>query len=427
MNPYLIAVLAFLILPALLQAVAEILNLRAIREDIPPEFQGWYDAEKYAASQRYLRESTRFELFQHGVTLALQAAFILLGGFAAVDQWARGLGWGMFSTGLAFTGALILLTTLISLPFSIYETFRIEARYGFNRTTPGTFARDQILGLLLTALIGAPALVGILWFFTRAGSSAWLYAWAAMFLLQMALMYLAPRFIMPLFNKFTPLPEGDLRAAIEGYAEREKFTLRDLFTMDGSKRSARANAFFTGFGRNRRVVLYDTLVTRHPVPELLAVLAHEIGHFKLRHIPKFIAVSAATSFAMFALLSVFIAEPRLYAAFGVTFDLVGGHPPLYAGMVFFLFLLAPLNLVLSLALNRASRKHEFEADAFAARTTGTPSALADALRRLSVDNLSNLSPHPLLVALEYSHPPVLQRIRALTGEGGATTGPGDPS
>ena len=417
MNPYLIAVLAFLILPALLQAVAEILNLRALREDIPPEFQGWYDAEKYAASQRYLRESTRFELFQHGVTLVLQAAFILLGGFAAVDQWARALGWGMIPTGLAFTGALILLTTLLSLPFSIYETFRIEAKYGFNRTTPGTFARDQVLGLVLTAVIGAPALAGILWFFARAGSSAWLYAWAAMFLLQMALMYLAPRFIMPLFNKFTPLPAGELRTAIEGYAEREKFTLRDLFTMDGSKRSARANAFFTGFGRNRRVVLYDTLVARHPVPELLAVLAHEIGHFKLRHIPKFIAVSAATSFLMFALLSVFIAEPRLYAAFGGTFDSIGAQPPLYAGLVFFLFLLAPLNLLLSLALNRASRKHEFEADAFAARTTGTPAALADALRRLSVDNLSNLSPHPLLVALEYSHPPVLQRIRALNGQG----------
>ena len=416
MNPYLIAVLAFLILPALLQAVAEILNLRAIREDIPTEFQGWYDAEKYAASQRYLRESTRFELFQHGVTLVLQAAFILLGGFAAVDQWARALGWGMIPTGLAFTGALILLTTLLSLPFSIYETFRIEAKYGFNRTTPGTFARDQVLGLVLTAVIGAPALAGILWFFARAGSSAWLYAWAAMFLLQMALMYLAPRFIMPLFNKFTPLPAGELRTAIEGYAEREKFTLRDLFTMDGSKRSARANAFFTGFGRNRRVVLYDTLVARHPVPELLAVLAHEIGHFKLRHIPKFIAVSAATSFLMFALLSVFIAEPRLYAAFGGTFDSIGAQPPLYAGLVFFLFLLAPLNLLLSLALNRASRKHEFEADAFAARTTGTPAALADALRRLSVDNLSNLSPHPLLVALEYSHPPVLQRIRALNGQ-----------
>ena len=417
MNPYLIAVLAFLILPALLQAVAEILNLRALREDIPTEFQGWYDAEKYAASQRYLRESTRFELFQHGVTLVLQAAFILLGGFAAVDQWARALGWGMIPTGLAFTGALILLTTLLSLPFSIYETFRIEAKYGFNRTTPGTFARDQVLGLVLTAVIGAPALAGILWFFARAGSSAWLYAWAAMFLLQMALMYLAPRFIMPLFNKFTPLPAGELRTAIEGYAEREKFTLRDLFTMDGSKRSARANAFFTGFGRNRRVVLYDTLVARHPVPELLAVLAHEIGHFKLRHIPKFIAVSAATSFLMFALLSVFIAEPRLYAAFGVTFESIGAQPPLYAGLVFFLFLLAPLNLLLSLALNRASRKHEFEADAFAARTTGTPAALADALRRLSVDNLSNLSPHPLLVALEYSHPPVLQRIRALNGQG----------
>ena len=417
MNPYLIAVLAFLILPALLQAVAEILNLRAIREDIPTEFQGWYDAEKYAAAQRYLRESTRFELFQHGVTLVLQAAFILLGGFAAVDQWARALGWGMIPTGLAFTGALILLTTLLSLPFSIYETFRIEAKYGFNRTTPGTFARDQVLGLVLTAVIGAPALAGILWFFARAGSSAWLYAWAAMFLLQMALMYLAPRFIMPLFNKFTPLPAGELRTAIEGYAEREKFTLRDLFTMDGSKRSARANAFFTGFGRNRRVVLYDTLVARHPVPELLAVLAHEIGHFKLRHIPKFIAVSAATSFLMFALLSVFIAEPRLYAAFGGTFDSIGAQPPLYAGLVFFLFLLAPLNLLLSLALNRASRKHEFEADAFAARTTGTPAALADALRRLSVDNLSNLSPHPLLVALEYSHPPVLQRIRALNGQG----------
>ncbi|MFO1490106.1 MAG: M48 family metallopeptidase [Kiritimatiellia bacterium] len=397
--------------------MAETLNLKAIREDIPPEFQGWYDAEKYAASQRYLRESTRFELFQNGVTLALQAGFILLGGFAAVDRWARGLHWGMIPTGLAFTGALILLTTLVSLPFSVWQTFRIEARYGFNRTTPKTFIRDQVLGLVLAAAIGGPALAGILWFFVKAGSLAWVYAWAAMFLFQLALMYLAPRVIMPLFNKFTPLPEGDLRAAIRAYSAKENFALQELFTMDGSKRSARGNAFFTGFGRNRRVVLYDTLVERHPVPELVGVFAHEVGHFKLRHIPKFVAVSAATSFAMFALLSVFIADPGLYSAFGVTIVSIGGQPPLYAGLVFFLFLLAPLNLLLSLALNRASRKHEFEADAFAARTTGAPSAMADALRRLSVDNLSNLSPHPLLVALEYSHPPVLQRIRALTPPG----------
>jgi STE24 endopeptidase len=244
--------------------------------------------------------------------------------------------------------------------------------------------------------------------------------------LQVLILLVAPTWIMPLFNRFTALEEGPLKEGIDAYASQQGFQLQGVYTMDGSRRSSRSNAFFTGLGRWRRVVLYDTLVASHDRDELVAVLAHEIGHNKLRHIPRMIAFSAVSTGVMFFVLSLFLSREGLYQAFGVSTGPVGGSMPIYAGMVFFGLLYAPMNLLLSVVQNGLSRRHEFEADAFAVRTVAEPGAMVKALKRLAVDNLSNLTPHPLKVFVEYSHPPVLERIRAiralLGGEGGRAPG-----
>jgi len=410
MNPYLIFVLVVLIGFCLFDAWIHWLNLKVIRPDIPGEFVGVYDAGRYAKSQDFLRDSTRFEIGSDLVKTAVNVAFILLGGFAWVHRVATGASDSLLLQGLIFAGLLILLSTLFGLPFRIYDTFVLEERYGFNKTTPKTFTADLLKGLLLTALIGAPIFVGILWFFQTAGGQAWWISWLLLTLIQLLLMYIAPVLILPLFNKFEPLEAGELKDAIHQYAEGQGFQVQGLFKIDGSRRSTRANAYFTGFGKTRRIALFDTLIAKHATGELVAVLAHEVGHAKLGHIPKQLIAGILSSGLMFFLLNLFIGQPGMYQAFG----LPGAEPlPLYAGLVFFGFLYSPVASLLSIATNVLSRKFEFEADAFAAKTTGASEPLINALKQLTVDNLGNLSPHPWLVFLEYSHPPVLQRIQAL--------------
>ncbi|MBM4153316.1 MAG: M48 family metallopeptidase, partial [Kiritimatiellaceae bacterium] len=295
---------------------------------------------------------------------------------------------------------------IVSLPFSLIDTFVIEEKYGFNKTTPKTFVMDIVKGLLLTALIGAPVFSLILWIFSTV-ANAWLWAWGALAVIQLFIMFIAPVVILPLFNKFTPLEEGDLRSEIERFAAEQKYTLSGIFKIDGSRRSTKSNAYFTGFGKTKRIALYDTLIANHSTGELVAVLAHEIGHCQRGHIKKGIFISLLSSLLMFFILSLFITKEGLYAAFGVD------GTPIYAGFIFFGFLYSPISQILSLLGNILSRKHEFEADAYAAETTQKPEDLVTALKKLSVDNLSNLTPHPLKVFLEYSHPPVLERIKAL--------------
>jgi STE24 endopeptidase len=263
--------------------------------------------------------------------------------------------------------------------------------------------------LLLGLAIGGPILTGVLWFFETAGSMAWLYCWAAVTVVGLVLQYIAPTWIMPLFNKFTPLEDGELKTSILDLARRVGFPLREITVMDGSKRSSKSNAFFTGFGKNKRIALFDTLIRNHTVDELTAVVAHEIGHYKKRHIVKGMIVAFFHTGAMLFLLSFFIQERGLFDAFYVD------HPSVYAGLVFFGMLFSPVELLLGIAMNVVSRRHEFEADRFAAESTGRPNALIDGLKKLSRDNLSNLTPHPAFVFVNYSHPPVLERIRALQG------------
>ena len=406
MNGYLVFILALLIFNWLLSLIVETLNLRNVSTEIPEEFKGIYDTEKYAKSQRYLRENTRFGQLQAAIMLPITIAFILLGGFSWINGIAQNASGSMIVQGLVFGGILVLLSQLAGIPFSLYDTFVIEERYGFNKTTPKTFVVDILKGLMLTALLGAPIFALILWIFS-AVPNAWLWAWGALAVIQLFILFIAPVVILPLFNKFTPLEESELRTEIEEFAEEQKYTLSGVFKIDGSRRSTKSNAYFTGFGKTKRIALFDTLIEKHTVPELIAVLAHEIGHCKLGHIKKGIAISLASSLLMFFILSLFITKQGLYTAFGLE------GTPLYAGFIFFGFLYAPISMILNLLGNILSRKHEFEADAFAAETTGTPNALIDALKKLSVDNLSNLTPHWLKVFLEYSHPPVLERIKAL--------------
>jgi STE24 endopeptidase len=406
MNAYLIFILALLVFNWLLSLIVETLNVRNVSTEIPAEFQGIYDAEKYAKSQRYLRDNTRFGQIQAAIMLPLTIAFILLGGFRWVNGVALAASGHMIVQGLVFGGILIVLSQLVGIPFSIYDTFVLEERYGFNKTTPKTFVIDILKGLLLTVLLGAPIFALILWIFD-AVSFAWLWAWGALAVIGLFIQFIAPVVILPLFNKFTPLENGELRSKIEAFAAGQKFKLSGVFKIDGSKRSTKSNAYFTGFGKTKRIALFDTLIEKHTVGELVAVLAHEIGHCKRGHIKKGMVISLASSLLMFFILSLFISKQGLYAAFGIE------GTPLYAGFIFFGFLYAPISMVLGIAGSILSRKHEFEADAFAAETTKEPTALIDALKKLSVDNLSNLTPHPLKVFLQYSHPPVLERIKAL--------------
>ena len=413
MNSYLYVVLGLLIAEYLLHLGIDLVNLRYVKTSIPDEFKDWYNELKYAESQQYLIDTTRFELIQSSIQTPLLIGFILFGGFQWADDLARSAGGGLICTGLVFTGILVLFAHVFQLPFRIYNTFVLEAKYGFNLTKPLTFIVDVFKGLLLTVLIGGPVFAGLLWFFSRAGQVAWIYSWIAVILIQFLLIYIAPVFIMPLFNTFSPLEEGDLKKSISEYAKKEGFSLMGIFKMDGSRRSTKSNAYFTGFGRWRRIVLFDTLIAKHTIDELISILAHEVGHYQLRHIQKTLIASVLSTGFMFYILSLFITRVNLYAAFGLEMNLVGGYAPIYAGFVFFGFLYTPISMGVGLAQKILSRKHEFEADEFAVQTYGNPDAMVDALKKLSVDNLSNLSPHPIKVFLEYSHPPVLERILSI--------------
>ena len=407
MNEFAIIILASLLIVALLEAAADVLNLRALSAEVPEEFAEVYDAERYARSQEYTRVRTRFGFVTSGFDLLLLFVFCFAGGFGVLDAWLRTFGLAPLLTGLCYIGILAVGRSLLSLPFSLYSTFVIEERFGFNRTTWKTLVADALKGAVLALLLGAPLLALVLWLFTAAGSMAWLYAWAAITVIMLGVQYIAPTWIMPLFNRFAALAEGPLRDEILRYAEAVHFPMKGIFVMDGSRRSTRANAFFTGFGKHRRIVLFDTLIEKHTPAELTAILAHEIGHYRRKHILISIVLGIAQTGVLLFLLSVFIDTEPLSQAFFME------QHSVYAALVFFGIFYAPLSFLLSIALNALSRKHEFEADRYAVLTYHDGEALITALKSLSVSNLSNLTPHPLYVALHYSHPPLLHRITAI--------------
>jgi len=407
LNLYAAIILGTIIFSFLLDLITEILNLKALKDELPEEFVGTYDPEDYKKSQEYTRVQTKFGFVTSIFGLAVTLSFWFLGGFNFLDQIVRDWELNAIWTGLLYIGILTFSRSIISLPFSIYSTFIIEEKFGFNKTTPKTFILDILKGTLLGIVLGGPLLAGVLAFFEFAGPLAWLYCWGAVTLFTLFVQFIAPTWIMPLFNKFTPLEEGELRTAILKYADSVKFSLQNLFVMDGSKRSSKSNAFFTGFGKNKRIALFDTLIEKHTVPELVAVLAHEIGHYKKKHIIQSMIISILHTGAMFFLLSIFLTHSGLFDAFYMQ------NMSIYAGLIFFGMLFSPIEMILSIFMQIFSRKNEYEADKYAADTTGETVHMISALKKLSLHNLSNLTPHPFFVFLNYSHPPVLARIEAL--------------
>jgi len=407
MNIYLLFILVILIGTYFLGLVVDFLNLRHLKTDLPGEFVGYYDRGRYRTSQEYLRENTLFSMFTDTLMTAVTITFILLEGFNAIDRLARGFHLGSIPTGLIFFGLLLMMYHLMSLPFSIYGTFVIEEKYGFNRTTPKTFVLDILKTWGVIAVLGAILLSAVLWFFERTGALAWLYCWGIVVLFQLFLHYVAPVTIMPIFNRFTPLADGDLKRAIEAYARSQGFKMRGVFSMDGSRRSTKSNAFFTGFGRFRRIILFDTLIQRHSAEELVSILAHELGHYKKHHFLLSLVLSVLTTGLLFFILSLFINNRELFSAFKME------QVSIYASLLFFGFLYTPIEMLLSILGNALSRRQEYQADDFSVTTYRRPRSMIEALKKISTDNLSNLTPHPLKVLLSYSHPPVLERIRAI--------------
>lgn len=407
MNGYAIIILAALCGDYLLSLAAELLNIRSLRQPLPTEFTGSCTPETYERSKAYTRAKTFYDIINESISLAILLLFWFEEGFNRLDLMLRGLHIGTVWTGVTYIGCLVVLRSIISLPFGIYNTFVLESRFGFNKTTAAVYCTDIFKALLLAALLGVPALAGILFFFQSAGPNAWLLCWIMISLVVLILQFVAPRWIMPLFNKFLPLGAGELRDALFAYARSVDFSLENIFVMDGSKRSTKANAFFTGFGRHKRIALFDTLIKDHSVDELVAIVAHEIGHYKKRHIIQGIVLGILHTGAILFIFSQLVTHPGLFSAFFME------QPSLYTGLIFIGMLLSPIEVIVSLLLHGLSRHNEFAADRFAAETTGKGNRLIDALKRLSTENLSDLTPHPLMVYLHYSHPPVLQRIKAI--------------
>lgn len=413
MEPTTIAALVAVSLILLwnLNFLASLLNLKALDPKVPEEFVGVYDEDQYAKSQAYTAAGTKFDILQSLIPLLILLAFWFSGGFGALDTWARGLGFGPTVTGLIYIGVLYLASLVLGLPASLYETFVLEERFGFNKTTPATFVKDLLISLLLSAVIGVPLLAGLFWIFSNV-PQAWLWAWLFFAAFQLALTYFAPSLILPLFNKFNPMPEGELKDAIFACAKKCNFPLTELFIVDGSKRSAKSNAYFTGFGKKKRIALFDTLIESQSTDELVGVLAHEIGHFQCKHIVKRLVTMTLMSGVFFFLIGL-LTNPNSSAAQLIFEAFKVDEVSIYVGLVLFSILMKPVSRIIGIISSARSRKDEFEADAYAASAQGTPEYLISALKKLSVHNLSNLTPHPLRVFLDHSHPPTLQRIDAL--------------
>ncbi len=405
-NPWFWAALLGVVLVYHLELAVSLLNLGQFRRPLPEPLRGLYDEEKLERCREYQLLGTRNDLFRDTIMLALLLVFWLGGGFGWLHEHVQSLGLGAVGSGVLSIGVLMLGRHLLALPFSLYETFRIEAAFGFNRSTLGTFIADQLKTLLLLLLLGVPLLALVLWFFETQPWAA-LWAWLSVAAFSLLMTWLSPRLIMPLFLRFEPLPSGPLRDAILDLAARLHFPVAEVSVVDGSRRSTKANAFFAGFGRHKRIALFDTLVEKHDQDELLAVLAHEIGHAKRGHAPRHLALGLIESALMFAALAFALRSPGLFAAFGVDAQPVG------LGLVFFSLVYQPVSLLLSIAGSALSRRHEFEADAFAREAMGSPAPLVTALQKLSSDHLAHPLPHPLAVSLHYSHPPLAHRLEAL--------------
>jgi STE24 endopeptidase len=388
------------------QQILELLNISNIRREIPDEVADFYNKEKYLRSLDYHRDHTRFGFFVSGFSFLASMLMLLLGGFGWVDSILRAGIDNPIVLSLAFFAAIALASDTITLPFQWYSTFVIEGKYGFNKTTVKTFIADKLKGYALAAIVGGALLTLFMLTVQWLGQNFWIWfgVVAALFILLVNIFYTS--LILPLFNKLTPLQDGELRTAIGSFAQRVNFPLDNIYVIDGSKRSAKANAFFSGLGKKKKIVLYDTLISNHTTDELVAVLAHEVGHFKKKHIVWGYALSVVQVFFMLWVLSLMLFDEKLSLALG------GSQLTVHLNLIAFTILFSPISGVTGLLMAILSRKNEFEADAYA-KVHFDGLSMANALKKLSVDSLSNLFPHPVYVFFHYSHPPLLERLAAL--------------
>ncbi|MBR3291652.1 MAG: M48 family metallopeptidase [Bacteroidales bacterium] len=386
--------------------ILTLLNIRASRQPVPALLSDLYDEERYRKQQDYAMTNRKFSLVSGAVSTLVTLVIFAFGGFAAFDGIARSFSASPVVQALIFWGIFFLISWFISLPFDIYRTFVIEQRYGFNRTTPKLFATDAVKSLLTSLVIMGAVLALCAWIYTLTPRWFWLLAWGAVSLFSLFMQYFYSQLIVPLFNKQTPLPEGELRTAIEQFAARVDFKLDNIFVIDSSKRSSKSNAYFTGFGRRKRVVLYDTLMEQLTTEEIVGVLAHEIGHYKHHHIILSLMEGFATNLLMFWLFSLFIGSDALAAAAGCE------AASFHVNLGVFSLIYTPVSLVLDIVTNVLSRNHERQADAFA-KAQGQGPAEAAALKKMSAKSLANLTPHPLVVFTEYSHPTLAERVEFL--------------
>lgn len=399
-------ILFFIVAEYIFSKVLDYLNQKNWSEELPPIAADFYDSKKYAESRSYHRENSKVSLISGLISTSLSIAILVFGGYEILDKYVRSITQEPISMALLFFGILTLATSLISLPFSIYSTFVIEEKYGFNKMTWKLFILDLFKGLLLSALLGGGILSLIIYIYMMMPANFWWIAWLIVSSLTIFFAMFYTSLIVPLFNKLTPLEEGELKKEISDYAQKVNFPLTEIFVIDGSKRSTKANAYFSGLGPKKTIVLFDTLIKEQSKEELTAVLAHEVGHFKEKHVLKSLAISLVQIAILFLVFGKVCSNPLLHGALGVS------EGSFHISLIGFSLLYSPISILTGIAMNALSRKNEFEADAFAKRTYGG-GELISALKKLTISNLSNLTPHPWYVFVHYSHPPVLERIKML--------------
>lgn len=401
-----IAVTTIVVCSFFLSVVLSLINMSRMNSPLPESVKDVYEPDRYIESQKYLKEKTRLSLISKSILFVLIIGMLFGYGFAFVDDIAARITDNSIAVVLVFFGILMLATELIGVPFELYETFSIERRYGFNTTKAGLYVADKIKSLLLSVIVGGGILALIVLVYETTG--LWFIPIVTgifvIFGLLMSLFYTT--LIIPLFNKLSPLPEGELRTAIEKFASQTNFPLSDIKVIDNSKRSKKSNAWFSGLGKRKKIVLYDTLIENHSIDEIVAVLAHETGHFKKKHILTGMFIGLLQMIIMLVLLYLFLHYPVFQFALGVK------EPSFHMGLVIFALLYSPLSLLMGIGGNYLSRRNEYQADAYAA-SHGQKVPLIAALKKLSSHNLSNMTPHPLYVAINYTHPPLTLRIEAL--------------
>ncbi|MCH4824329.1 M48 family metallopeptidase [Gramella lutea] len=402
-------IIAIIIIDFIIDKILDAVNAKHFNDPIPPELTDVYDKEEYERSQRYKKERFKFGMISSTFSVLLTLGFIIFDGFSFVDQLARNFSDSNILVALIFFGIIMLGSDILMTPFSWYSTFVIEEKYGFNKTTKRTFFLDKVKGLVMSAIIGGGILALIVWFYQFAGDNFWWYAWILIAVFSVFMNMFYAKLIVPLFNKQTPLREGSLRTKIEQYAKSVGFQLDNIFVIDGSKRSTKANAYFSGFGREKRITLYDTLINDLEEEEIVAVLAHEVGHYKKNHIIVNLIASVLTTGFTLWLLSLFVGNPLLSEALGVA------TPSFHIGLVAFGILYSPISEITGLVMNYISRKFEYQADNYA-RNTYNGDSLISSLKRLSKNTLSNLTPHKAYIFVHYSHPSLLQRYRNLKAQ-----------